>query len=110
MAVRFPPKAEAVASEPTGVVADAQIQVARVAFEVVQAVRMDHAACGTGKIVVESLLGFLGVQPAVPEQKPQEFLVFGIHAHDRIAREHKGIAMLGDKLKLPIAIDVALER
>jgi hypothetical protein len=28
----------------------------------------------------------LRVQPAFSKQQPQEFLVFGIHAHDRIRR------------------------
>src|SRR5208337_2866650 len=71
----FPPEAETVAGEPTGVVAESQIQVAQIAFDVVEAVRIDHAERGAGKIVVQSFLGLLRVEPALPEQKPQ----VGVH-------------------------------
>src|SRR5208337_4686984 len=66
-------KRQTVAGEPTGVVAESQVQVAQIAFDVVEAVRIDHAERGAGKIVVQSFLGLLRVEPALPEQKPQEF-------------------------------------
>ena len=98
------------AAEPTGVVAESQIQVAQIAFDVVEAVRIDHAERGAGKIVVQSFLGLLRVEPALPEQKPQEFLVFGIHAHDGVGSLHESGAVVGDDLKLPIAMNVASQR
>ena len=109
-AMHFPPEAETVAGEPTGVVAESQIQVAQIAFDVVEAVWIDHAERGAGKIVVQSFLGLLRVEPALPEQKPQEFLVFGIHAHDGVGRLHESGAVVGDDLKLPIAMNVASQR
>lgn len=108
--MHFPPEAEAVAGEPTGVVAESQIQVAQIAFDVVEAVRIDHAERGTGKIVIQSFLGLLRVEPALPEQKPQEFLVFGIHAHDGVGSLHESGAVVGDDLKLAIAMNVASQR
>ena len=108
--MHFPPDAEAVAGEPTGVVAESQIQVAEIALEVVEAVRIDHAERGAGKIVVQSFLGLLCVEPALTEQKPQEFLVFGIHAHDGVGSLHESRAVVGDDLKLVIAMNVASQR
>jgi hypothetical protein len=66
-AVLLPPEAETVAGEPTRVVAESQIQVAEIALDVVEAVRIDHAERGAGKIVVQSLLGLLRVEPALAE-------------------------------------------
>ena len=102
--MRFPPVAETIAREPTGVVAEAQIQVAQIAFDVVKAVRINHAKGGAGKIVIPGFLGFLRVQAAFPEEKPQKFLVFDVHAHDRIVGPHECFAILGDDLKLLITI------
>ena len=109
-AMHFPPQAKTVAGEPTGVVAESEIQVAQVAFDVVEAVRIDHTERGTGKIVVQSFLGLLRVEPALPEQEPQEFLVFGIHAHDGVGSFHESGAVVGDDLKLAIAMNVASQR
>ena len=109
-AMHFPPEAETVAGEPTGVVAESQIQVAQIAFDVVEAVRIDHAERGAGKIVVQSFLGLLRVESALPEQQPQEFLMFGIPAHDGVGSLHESGAVVGDGLKLPIAINVASQR
>ena len=44
--------------------------MAQIAFDVVEAVWIDHAEGGAGKIVVQSFLGLLRVEPALPEQKP----------------------------------------
>ena len=110
IAMPFPPHAEAVACESTGVVAETQIQVAQVAFDVVETVRIDHAPCGTGKIVVQSFLGSLRVQPALAKQQAEEFLVFGIHAHDGIGRLHEIGTVARDDLELPIPMDMASQR
>ncbi len=109
-AMDFPPEAETVAGEPTGVVTESQIQVAQIALDVVEAVRIDHAERGAGKIVVQSFLGLLRVEPALPEQKAQEFFVFGIHAHDGVGSLHESGAVVGDDLKLPIAMNMASQR
>src|SRR3982751_4793840 len=108
--MRFPPGTEALTGEPTGVVTEAQIQVAPIVFDVVKAVRIDHAKSRTGKIVVPCLLGLLGVQSALTEEKSQEFLVFGIHTDDRVGGFHEYVAVLGDDLKLLIAIRMASHR
>jgi hypothetical protein len=109
-AMDFPPEAETVAGEPTGVVAESQIRVARIALDVVEAVRIDHAERGAGEIVVQSFLGLLRVEPALPEQKPQGFLVLGIHAHEGVGSLQKSGAVVGDDLKLPSAMNVASQR
>jgi hypothetical protein len=106
-AMFFPPDAKAVAGESTGVVAESQIQMAPIALDVVEAVGIDHADCGAGEIVVQSLLGLLRIEAALPEQEPQEFLVFGIHTHDGVGGLQKSRAVFGDDLKLPIAVNVA---
>ena len=56
--MHFPPEAETVAGEPTGVVAESQIQVAQIAFDVVEAVRIDHAERGLGKSWSRAFLAF----------------------------------------------------
>ena len=103
LAVRLPPIRDAVAGEPTGIVAEAQVQVAEVSFEVVEAVRIDHAHSSAGEIVVESLFGNARIESADAEQQPQEFLVFGVDAEDGIGRVHECVAVAGNDLKLPIA-------
>ena len=90
--------------------AESQIQMSQIALDVVEAVRIDHAEGGAGEIVVQSVLGLLRVEPALPEQEPQEFLVFGIHAHDRVGSFQESGAVIGDDLELPIAMDVAPQR
>ena len=81
-----PPGGHAVAGESAGVVAQAEIDMAKVALAVVDAMRMQHALGRAGKIMIESLEGSLGVQTPGAEQKPQEFLGFGVDAEDRIRR------------------------
>ena len=92
--MRLPPIRDAVASEPTGVVAQPQIQVPKVSLDVVETVRIDHPERGTGEIVVESLLGHARVQAADAKQKAQEFLVFGVDADDGIGRMHECVAIV----------------
>jgi hypothetical protein len=82
----------------------------QIALDVVEAVRIDHAERGAGEIMVQSFLGLLRVEPALPEQEAQEFLVFGIHAHDGVGSLHESDAVIGDDLKLPIAMNVASQR
>ena len=84
--------------------------MAQIALDVVEAVRVNHAERRAGEIVVQSVLGLLRVEPALPEQEPQEFLVFGIHAHDGVGSLHESGAVVGDDLKLPIAMNVASQR
>lgn len=107
LAMPLPPDAEAVARKSTGVVAESQVQVSQVAFDVVETMRIDHAEGGAGKIVIQSFLGFLRVESALTEQKAQEFLVFGVHAHDGIGRMRESGPVAGDDLKLSIAIGMA---
>src|ERR1022692_878145 len=92
-AMRLPPIIDAVASEPTGVVTETQIQVPKVAFDIVETVRIDHSQRGTGKVVVESLLGDAGVKSANAKQKAQKFLVFGVDTDDGIGRIHEFVAI-----------------
>ena len=109
-AMRFPPIGDAVAGEATGVVTEAQIQMSKVSFDVVETVRMNDSDCGTGKIVVERFVGAPRVQPADAEQQPQKFLVFGVHADNGIGRTHEFRAVLGDDLELPVAASVLPQR
>jgi hypothetical protein len=106
----FPPISNAVASESAGVVTQTQIQVPKVSLEVVQSVRKDHSERGTGKIVVERLLGLLGVQATDAKQKANEFLVFGVHADDGIRRLHELGPVICDDLELSIARSVLSQR
>ena len=101
--IRFPPIRDAVASESAGVVAQTQIQVSKVSLEVVESVWKDHPECGTRKIVVERLLGLLGVQATDAKQKTKEFLVFGVYADDGVRRLHELGSVIRNDLELPIA-------
>lgn len=108
--MRFPPIRNTVTSESAGVVAETQIQVAKVSLEVVQSVRKDDAERGTGKIVVKRLLGLLRVQTTDAIQKAKEFLVFGVHADDGIRRVHELGTVIRDDLELPIAMSILSKR
>ena len=59
----------AVAGELAGVVAGAEVEIARVAFEIVKAVGDDDAGAETGKIVIPNLLRFLDVELAIAIEK-----------------------------------------
>ena len=82
----------------------------QIALDVVEAMRIDHAEGGAGEIVVQSSLGLLRVEPALPEQESQEFLVFGIHAHDGVGNFQESSAVVGDDLELPITMNMAPQR
>jgi len=87
-AMHFPPEAETVAGELTGVVAEFQIQVAQIAFDVVEAVRIDHADRGAGKIVgqpisppprtglLKDLLGILKTDAPPPNDEECRAILF----------------------------------
>ena len=66
LTIPLPPEAETVTGEPTRVVAESQIQMALIAFDVVETMRIDHTQRGAGKIVVQGFLGLLGVEPPLP--------------------------------------------
>jgi hypothetical protein len=70
LAMHFPPEAETVAGEPTGVVAESQIQVTQIALDVIETVGIDHAERGAGKIVVQGFFGPLRVESALSEEQP----------------------------------------
>lgn len=110
MSVRFPPIRQAVAGESTGVVTKSHVEMAEVAFEVVEPVRIEDTDGGAGEIVVESFLGVRCIQTSNTEQQPQEFFVFAVHADDRIGRVLKGFTVLSDDLELSIAARVMSER
>ena len=109
-AMGFPPIGDALASEATGVVAEAQIQVSEVSLDVVEAMRINDSVCGTGKIVIQGLLGMSRIEPTDAKQKPQEFLVFGVQANNGIGRIHEFGAVVGDDLELPIAASMLAQR
>ena len=61
-------------------------------------------AGGTGEVVVEHLDDLLGVQLAIAVEVAQQFLLFRVHAHDRLARLQVLLLESGDVLKLSVAI------
>ena len=110
LALEFPPTAETIAGETTGIVAEAQVQVAAIALNVVKTVRVDHARRGAGEIVVQRQPGLLRIQPALAKQQPQEFFVFGVHAHNGIIGLLVRGEIPGDGLELSILVGMATER
>lgn len=64
-----PPLPDAVAGKFTGVMAGAEVEIAGVAFEVVQAIGDDDAGAETGEIVIPNQLGLLHVELAVAIEK-----------------------------------------
>ena len=77
MAVVLPAEGDAVARESAGVVADAQVDVAVIALEIVPAVRVDRAARGRWEIVVEGVDRFFGVGATIAIPIADQFLFFG---------------------------------
>src|ERR1017187_10821296 len=108
--IDFPPVTQTVAGEPTGVVAEAQIQMPEVALGIVEPVRVEHPESGTRKIVVERLLDFLRVEPPFAKQKAQKLLGFGVHAHDGIGGLIEFRTGVGDDPKLGIASGMFSQR
>ena len=105
-AAAFPPAGEAVAGEATGVVAQAEIDVAKVSLGIVDAMRIKHSLGGTGKIVVKGLQRLLRVEASGAKQKAQEFFVFAVDAEDRVRRTLIRGSIVRDDAKLPITMDV----
>ena len=81
-----------------------------VALGIVEPVRVEHPESGTGKIVVERLLGFLRVEPPFAKQKAQKLLGFGVHAHDGIGGLIEFRTVVGDDPKLAIAMGMFSQR
>jgi hypothetical protein len=105
-----PPVGHAVAGEPTGVVAQAEIDVAEISLAIVDAMRMKHAVGHAGKIVIESLQWFLRVKVSGTKQKSQEFLVFRVNTENRIRRFFVFGTEAGNDPKLLVALGVAFQR
>ena len=61
---------------------------------------------GAGEVVVQGFWGDAGIKPADAKEKPQEFLVFGVDADDRIRRFYELVAIAGNDLKLPILAEM----
>src|SRR6266852_7691041 len=104
MAYVLPPLPNAVAGELAGVVTGAEVEISRVAFEIVEAMRDDDARAEAGEIVIPHLLRLLNVELAVAIEKAQEFPLFRVDAEQRV----DGIAVLGfqpgDVLELGVAV------
>jgi len=105
-----PPVRHAVASEPTGVVAQAKIDVAKVSLAVVDAVRINHPVGSAGKIVVESLERLARVEAPGTKQKAQEFLVLAVDTNDRVRRILVLSSKAGDVVKLLVTLGVPFQR
>lgn len=99
-----PPLEDAVASELAGVAANAEIDVAAVAFEIVQPVGNDNAAGERREIVIEDAPDLRGEQMAVAIELPQKLAFFRVDAEDGIERIEVKLFEDGDEFKLLIAI------
>jgi hypothetical protein len=84
--------------------------MAEVAFEIVEAMRIKHSDGRTGEIVDESFPSVSSVQSSNPKQQPQKFLVFAVHADDRIGRVLEFFAVPSDDFKLSIAAGMMTDR
>jgi hypothetical protein len=73
-------------------------------------VRVDNSVGGTGKVVIESLVGLPGIDPARSKQEPQELLVLGVHADDRVAHLDELVAVFCDNLELAVSARVLVRR
>ena len=60
--------------------------------------------------LIPSLIAWAKSQPPGNVAIVSEFLVFGIHAHDGVGSLHESGAVVGDDLKLAIAMNVASQR
>jgi len=70
-AVRKPPRTNAIADELAGIFAQAQMQVAKIALHIVNAMRDDHLFRKAIEIVVESVQLFTGVEMPVTVKLPK---------------------------------------
>jgi len=80
-----PVPGKTVAGETTGVVAEADVDVAPIAGHIVDAVRDDHAGRPTGKVVIESPERLLRSNAAIAKPLAEMLLGLGIDAEYRVA-------------------------
>ena len=73
--ITLPPACDVITGKLTGVPAGTQVQVAGVAFQIEQAVGNDQPLGRTVEIVIICLDHRLGVQPPLPVEVAQEFLL-----------------------------------
>lgn len=103
-AQRFPPVTDALAGKPTGIMAQSQIQMSKVSFEIIKAVWIKHTLSRTGKIMVQRFLGLLGIKPSFAKQQAEKLLVFGIHTEDGIGSGLVCAAVVINDLELSIPL------
>src|SRR5260370_2626312 len=110
MAHVLPPLPDAVAGKLAGVAAGAKVEVSRVAFEIIQAMRDDDAGAETGEIVIPNLLSLLDVEFAVAIEKAHEFPLFRVDAHQRVEGIQIAGFPRGDVFELSVAVLVLSHR
>ena len=82
----------------------------KISFEVVKAMRIKNPLGRTGKIMVQRLLGLLGINPAFAKQQAEKFLVFRVHAEDGIGRLLVFGTVAVNDLELSIALGMFAQR
>ena len=105
-----PPLKDAVAGKCTGVVAAAEIDVAAVAFEVIQTVGNDVAVREGRIIVIENANGLCREHMAVAVKIAQQFAFFRVHAENRVERVEVKFLVEGDDLELLVAVFCLVHR
>ena len=104
LADAVPVPAQAVAGELAGVVTQAEVEVAAVASQIVDAVRNDHARRPTGEVVVERPEGPLRPHAAVAVELSQMLLGLGVEGKHRVSRRAVLGLQLGDALELRVPV------
>ncbi len=102
--IGVPPMAKAITREFTGVMTVAQLDVAHIELQVVEAVWDDDVLGVTVEIMVVGVQFCQSIQLSVPIEVADRHLLFGIHTDNRVASHFKFGLEPGDVLKLLIAV------
>ena len=110
MALTVPPPPDAVTGNLTGVMTRAQIHMSQVAIQIGPAVRAHHAQRRAGEVRVEGFQDFLGVELPRPVAIPQQLLLLGVDAQQRIARLQIFLFEPGTVLELRLTVRLVSPR
>jgi hypothetical protein len=104
LADAIPIPLQTVAGKLARVVRQADVDVATVACQIVNAMRDERAVCPTGKVMIERLERLARADSSSSKEFSHSLLRFGVHRKARIASRLIGLDQFGDPQKLRVTI------
>ena len=110
LSLDIPPISDRITGKFASVLAGTQGDEAGVSFEIIDAVRDDHPFSQAGKVVVQGLQFFQGVQVTVTIEIAQILFLLGVHTENRVVGKLEIRNQSSDILKLFISVRNLLHR